>query len=208
MGFSSWFFCFFWVGFFGWVFYCQLCNQDTLILSLTEAGGLLLTLETAGSGRHIIQAGSGLANGAWHTVRLIVAADRSAVCLSVDTTTTAGSDTECSPRRTGPSIVLNETSAAVGGSEATAAALTGRLDNASALVTALEASAATGQLRLGSGLVGCMREGPGVRLSGVGKVSGAAGVEWGSCLLPPSCSGGFRRGEKSFKAGGRGGILR
>jgi hypothetical protein len=132
------------------------------------------------------------------------------VCLSVDTTAAAGSDTECGPpRRTaGPSIVMNETSAAAaGGSEATAAAaLTGRLDNASAVVTALEASAATGQLRLGSGLVGCMREGPGVRLSGVGKVSGAAGVEWGSCLLPPSCSGGFRRRNHSGRRGG--GILR
>jgi hypothetical protein len=122
----------------------------------------------------------------------MVAPDRSAVCLSVDAV--QGSDTECGPRRTGPSIVMStpgDEPAVIG--VVTAA----RLENASAVVAALEASAGSAQVRLGSGLVGCIREGPGVRLSGRGKVGGFAGVEWGSCLLPPSCSGGLVRGRKS-----------
>ena len=158
-------------------------SQDTLILSLTETGALLLSLESAGGGRHSLQVGSGLANGAWHTVRLATAADRSAICLSVDAT---GGDTECGPRRTGPNIVMgNETTAA---SEDAAVRLE---EGATGIIGALEIAARSSRLRLGTGLVGCIREGPGVRLSGRGKVNVFAGVEWGdACLLPPSCTGG------------------
>jgi Laminin G domain len=151
-------------------------SQDTFILSLTEAGSLLLVLET-GATRHSLQVGGGLANGAWHTVRLVTAADRSAICLNVD------GDAECGPRRTGPSIVM-----AAGNESATTTSA--RLEEAAGIVAALEAAAGSAQLRLGSGLVGCVREGPGVRLSERGKVGSFAGIEWGACTFPPSCAGG------------------
>jgi hypothetical protein len=159
-------------------------SQDTFILSLTEAGSLLLVLETAGGGRHSLQVGAGLANGAWHTVRLVTAADRSAVCLTVDG---GGDAAECGLRRTGPSIVMT-------GNESAAATTIARLEDAAGIVAALEAAAGTAQLRLGSGLVGCVREGPGVRFSERGKVGSFAGIEWGSCTFPPSCSGGIKKG--------------
>merc|ERR1719483_363206 len=36
-------------------------------------------------------------------------------------------------------------------------------------------------------MVGCLREGPGVRTTG-GGVTAAQGVQWGTCLLPEDCS--------------------
>ena len=45
------------------------------------------------------------------------------------------------------------------------------------------------QLRVGAGLVGCIREGPGVRFTKPSVAVNSVAVAWGRCLLPESCSG-------------------
>ena len=45
------------------------------------------------------------------------------------------------------------------------------------------------QLRVGAGLVGCIREGPGVRFTKSSAPVNSVAVAWGRCLLPETCSG-------------------
>jgi len=50
---------------------------------------------------------------------------------------------------------------------------------------------ASAQLRVGAGLVGCIREGPGVRLdsAAAGIAVNSVAVRWGDCPLPSTCAG-------------------
>jgi hypothetical protein len=50
-------------------------------------------------------------------------------------------------------------------------------------------SASSPQLRVGAGMVACIREGPGVRFTKSGVAVHSAAVSWDQCLLPYTCSG-------------------
>ena len=132
------------------------------------AGQLRLELSGANTTR-ALSVGGALSDGAWHTVRLGVAVGGARLCLSVDT------DIECDPPRPGPSV-LNS-----GEDES----LVARLDDAAPLLASLSLSPG---LQVGSGLVGCIREGPGLRFT-TGAITAQTGVTWGSCLLPDNCQG-------------------
>ncbi len=45
------------------------------------------------------------------------------------------------------------------------------------------------QLRVGASMVGCVREGPGVRFTRPGVAVGSFAVRWDRCLLPFDCKG-------------------
>jgi hypothetical protein len=45
------------------------------------------------------------------------------------------------------------------------------------------------QLRVGAGLIGCVREGPGVRFTKASAPVNSVAVTWGRCYLPETCSG-------------------
>ena len=152
----------------------QLSAQtDSVILSFSSTGGLILTIES-GSERKSVEAGSNLADGDWHTVRIGVSANRTTLCLSVDA---SGPETECAPERTGPTVVSGANPLTIS-----------RIEAVQDLLTTLDLSA--GQLRVGSGLVGCIREGPGLRFT-EDRVRDNSGVEWDHCLLPDSCAGKY-----------------
>ena len=148
-------------------------GSKSFILNFSAAGGLRLTL-TDGVDQRVLESGSGLADGAWHTVRLGVSPSRTTVCLSVDA---VGPDTECAEPRTGPAVVTPVSQNVVA-----------RMEAADSLLAMLDfASSSTSGLRLGGGgLVGCVREGPGVRLGGL---ADSSAIMWGPCLLPQTCSG-------------------
>lgn len=163
-------------------------SNDLLTLSFSSSGGVLLTLES-GEDRRSIETGANLADGAWHTVRLSVSSNRTSLCLSVDSAGPAAA--ECSQLRAGPTVVaaVPPTTAAAASVTPTTQAGQARLNDVQQVLTSLDLSdSGTAQLRVGSGLVGCVREGPGLRFSG-GRVSSSVGVEWAPCVLPASCSG-------------------
>ena len=57
----------------------------------------------------------------------------------------------------------------------------------------LDLTASSPRVVVGSGLVGCIREGPGVRFTKNGTAVTSNDVKWGpgdNCLLPEKCSGG------------------
>ena len=60
-------------------------------------------------------------------------------------------------------------------------------DNVWQLISSLNL---TSSLRVGSGVVGCIREGPSLRFT-KGGIDNQSGVSWGTCLLPDSCQGGL-----------------
>lgn len=151
-------------------------SNDLLTLSLTQTGGVLLTLES-GEDRRSLEAGSNLADGTWHTVRLGVSLNLTTVCLSVDG---VGPDTECTQPRTGPTVVTQTSETTVS-----------RLENAETLLSSLNLSGSSSQVRVGSGLVGCLRQGPGLRFT-EGRVTDFSGVEWAPCVMPDTCAGGTR----------------
>lgn len=150
-------------------------SNDLVKLSLSPATGGRLLLEIAtGDERKVLEAGSNLADGAWHTVRLGVSPNRTTLCLSVDGT---GQETECLPARTGPTVVSGGNSAVT----------ISRLENIQEVLTSLRPAA--GRLRVGAGLVGCIRQGPGIQFKGDRAVIVAEGVEWAHCILPDTCTG-------------------
>ena len=144
-------------------------NSDSVQLRL--AGGQLRLEISRGQGNlsRSLSVGAALSDGAWHTVRVGVAVGGARLCLSVDT------DRECDPPRPGPSV-LN-----TGEDES----LVTRLDDAAPLLASLSLAG----LQVGSGLVGCIREGPGLRFT-TGAITDQTGITWGSCLLPDTCQGG------------------
>ena len=148
-------------------------TNDLLILSLTETGGIRLTIER-GDNRSSIESGSNLADGSWHTVRLGVSQNRTSLCLSVDA---LGPESECSQPNPGPAVVTEQ-------SENTSI----RLENAESILSSLNLSGTSSELRVGSGLIGCIREGPGLRFT-EGRVSDSVGAEWSHCTLPDTCTG-------------------
>ena len=148
-------------------------SNDLVKLSLSPAtGGLVLEIAT-GDERRVLEAGSNLADGAWHTVRLGVSPNRTTLCLSVDGT---GQETECLPARTGPTVVSGGNSAVT----------ISRLENIQEVLSSLSLA---GRLRVGSGLVGCVRQGPGIQFMDDRAVVVAVGVEWAHCILPDTCTG-------------------
>jgi len=142
--------------------------HNSFFLSLTSEGAVKLEVKSGDLNR-VEEVGSGLADGAWHTVRVGVAQGRTTLCLSVD------SEEECYQPRAGASVVNPQ-----------AEDSTKRLEGVESLLQALNLTGSS--MVLGSGLVGCMREGPGVRLT-TGNVENQVGVDWGSCLLTETCQG-------------------
>ena len=57
------------------------------------------------------------------------------------------------------------------------------------IVRDLDLRATNPQLRVGAGLVACIREGPGVRFTKPSAAVNSVAVEWGRCLLGETCSG-------------------
>ena len=57
------------------------------------------------------------------------------------------------------------------------------------IVRDLDLRAKNPQLRVGAGLVACIREGPGVRFTKPSAAVNSVAVEWGRCLLEETCSG-------------------
>ena len=153
-------------------------STDLVRLSFSPAGGLVLTIES-GDERKSLEAGSNLADGAWHTVRVGVSTNRTTICLSVDGS--SGPETECTPARTGPTVVSGVASPVT----------LSRLEAAQDLLSALNLAGPASQLRVGSGLVGCVREGPGIRFTGERGVRDFFGVEWSNCILPDTCAGQY-----------------
>jgi len=143
---------------------------NSFILSLTGSGSVRLEVKSGELSR-VEEVGSNLADGEWHTVRVGVAQGRTTLCLSVDT------EQECYPPRVGPSVINS-------GEESN----TKRLEGVESLLQSLNLTGSSTSLVLGSGLVGCFREGPGVRLTS-GQVETHIGVDWGTCLFPTSCQG-------------------
>ena len=144
--------------------------EDSLAsVQLSLAGGQLRLELSRGNLSRTLSVGAALSDGAWHTVRVGVAVGGARLCLSVDT------DIECDPPRPGPSV-LN-----TGEDEN----LVARLDDAAPLLASLSLPG----LQVGSGLVSCIREGPGLRFT-TGAITSQTGVTWGSCLLPDTCQGG------------------
>ena len=150
----------------------QAHSQASLSLTL-RAGRLELVLRAGGETR-TEEVGVSLSDGSWHTVRLAVApgsGDR--LCLSVDT------DMECDQPSNGPRVMnsLEERTNVK------------RMDNMRDFLRSLDTSVTSPSLvRVGSELVACIREGPGLRFT-TGAISETVGVSWGSCLLPESCQG-------------------
>ena len=145
-------------------------GADSLQVSLGAGGQLVVELR-GGNQSRAVSVGSGLSDGGWHTVRLGVAPDTRRLCVGVDT------DQEChSPSSSGQ--VRN-------GDQDSALDNVRRLDNMASLLTSLNF---TSPLRVGSGFVGCIREGPSLRFT-KGGIENQVGVSWGSCLLPDSCQG-------------------
>ena len=147
-------------------------SNNLFTVNFSEAGGVRVILEDGEDQRRVLEAGSNLADGAWHTVRIGVSPGRTSLCLSVDG---VGLDIECTEPRTGPALVTPSSQPALT-----------RLDAVESILAALDFSGASSQLRVGSGLVGCVREGPGLRLGGV---ADSSGITWGPCLLPQTCAG-------------------
>ena len=150
-------------------------SSDSVSLSLSSSGGLLLRLQRGEESREA-SVGEGLADGAWHTVRLGVAVGRSALCLSVDAAP-GSREAECLPPASGPSLVAPAT---------LVPSPLMRLEGVEALLSGLNLTG--GPLRVGGGVVACLREGPGL-LTSTGEVTDQAGVAWGPCLLPHTCDG-------------------
>ena len=146
-------------------------SQTSLSLSLL-AGQLELEVTEGGLTR-TFPVGNSLSDGAWHTVRLAVApgsGDR--ICLSVDT------DMECEEPSSGPRVMNSlEDSGNVK-----------KMDNMRNFLTSLGQDSLSSTVRVGSSLVGCIREGPGLRFT-TGAILESEAVTWGSCLLPESCQG-------------------
>ena len=146
-------------------------DTDSVKLLLTAAGQLRLELRAANLSREIETVGAGsLADGAWHTVRVGVAVGGARLCLSVD------SDVECDPPRPGPSVLNTPETGSVR-----------RLDDLGPLLGSGGLNL-TGEVVVGRRLVGCIREGPGLRFT-TGDIESQAGVSWGACLLPDTCQG-------------------
>lgn len=57
------------------------------------------------------------------------------------------------------------------------------------IVRDLDLRANNPQLRVGAGIVACVREGPGVRFTKASAPVNSVAVAWGRCLLPETCSG-------------------
>ena len=146
-------------------------SQTSLRLSLTS--GQLELAVTAGGLSRTELVGAALSDGAWHTIRLAVApgsGDR--ICLSVDT------DMECEEPSSGPRVMNSlEDSGKVK-----------KMDNMRSFLAALSQASSSATVKVGSSLVACIREGPGLRFT-TGAILASEAVTWGSCLLPESCQG-------------------
>lgn len=163
-------------------------SQSSVSLRLRE-GSVELTLRAGGETRTEEVGGAGLSDGAWHTVRLSVApglGDR--LCLSVDT------DMECDQPSSGPRVMnsLEERSNVR------------RMDNVRNFLDSIRLATASSPVTVGSGLVACIREGPGLRFT-TGAIRDNGGVSWGSCLLPQSCQGYDWEGASSSSSTSCGG---
>ena len=143
-------------------------GESRVRLSL-DAGQLRLEVSRGQNLSRSLGVGADLSDGAWHTVRVGVAVGGTRLCLSVDT------DMECDPPRPGPSVLNTVEDES----------LVARLEDAAPLLASLSLPG----LQVGSGLVGCIREGPGLRFT-TGAITDQTGVTWGSCLLPDTCQGG------------------
>ena len=146
-------------------------SQTSLRLSL-RSGQLELEV-TGGSQTRTELVGESLSDGAWHTVRLAVApgsGDR--ICLSVDT------DMECEEPSSGPRVMNSLQDS--GNLK--------KIDNMRTLLTSLSQGSVSPTVKVGTNLVGCIREGPGLRFT-TGAILESEAVTWGSCLLPESCQG-------------------
>ena len=139
------------------------------LFQLSLAGGQLRLELSRENISRTLRVGADLSDGEWHTVRVGVAVGGARMCLSVDT------DIECDPPRLGPSVLNTDED------ESRVA----RLDDATSLLASLSLPG----LQVGSGLVGCVREGPGLRFT-TGAITGQTGITWGTCLLPDTCQGG------------------
>lgn len=146
-----------------------------LRLSLSPEGSVQLLLE---SGENRVQgsAGTGLADGAWHTVRVGVAPGTSTICLSVDTDSACEGDQEAHANI----ISVAAEPITVTRIQAGVSQLLSTLN--------LHQGAFNPEVRVGAGLVGCIREGPELRFT-TGTVETSSGIDWRNCLIPETCQG-------------------
>ena len=152
-------------------------SQTSLRLSLIS--GRLEVVVNGGGQTRTEQVGESLSDGAWHTLRLAVApgsGDR--ICLSVDT------DMECEEPSSGPRVMNSEEDSGN----------VKKMDNMRTILTSLSQASVSATVKVGSSLVGCIREGPGLRFT-TGAILETEAVTWGSCLLPETC-----QGESAYQA--------
>ena len=151
-------------------------NSDELKLDLSEEdGGKLHFSLTAASGDYTVSKsiGSGLLDAKWHTVLLQVSPSNDQITISIPGTPNTN--------------VSNNGMSTDGGDTVTISG-----DELGDILNVLDLHSASPQLNVGAGLVGCIREGPGVRFSKQGITVNSAFVKWGhgeNCLLPYKCSG-------------------
>ncbi len=143
-------------------------SLDQLQLRLTAQGRLLLTATSAngngGTARLDAAAGAGLLDGRWHTAT---------VRLESSPADPSGGDR----------VVLRVEPDGAGVSTGDEASR----DDPAGLFRRLNLRGS--QLRVGAGLVGCVREGPGVRFTKPGVAVNSFAVRWDACLLPYTCQG-------------------
>ncbi|TRY63548.1 hypothetical protein TCAL_08301 [Tigriopus californicus] len=104
-------------------------------------------------------AGRDLIDGRWHSVLIEIGSNLDQISLSV------GSPNEQDAR-------VSATSPELGN-----------------MLTTINLNASTPQLRVGAGMVACIREGPNVRFTDPSLSINSFGVDWDRCLLPFTCQG-------------------
>jgi hypothetical protein len=136
--------------------------QLRLVAGSGDVASLVLTLSTGDSRIDRVVTGSFL-DARWHTVTIDVGADGSRLTLGV-------------------------TNAAANGA-ALSDEGSGMTADAGAVLRRLNLTASAPQLRIGAGLVACVREGPGVRFTKRNVAVHSVAVKWDGCLLPDTCAG-------------------
>ena len=150
-------------------------NSDELKLTLTpEEGGKLRFSLTAENGDHRIDEsiGTNLLDAKWHTVLFQVSSSNDKITIHLPGTPNISSSNVASSSD-GASVVISN-------------------QEVSDLLNVLDLSRASPQLKVGTGFIGCIREGPKVRFSKLGVSKNSEYVKWGhgaNCLLPYDCSG-------------------
>lgn len=134
-------------------------SLDQLRIQIDRTGRLFLTL-TVLDKRVDLVAGTSLLDGQWHTVRVNVGPNMDQLTLSVTL----------------------DAEGTVDSTQRSASDLDG-------ILRQLNLTATTPELRIGAGMIACIREGPGVRFTKAGIAINSQAVRWDRCLLPYTCTG-------------------